>query len=92
MTKAKVWSILRATYLELLNSADSDIVNNLYNIIKTVEPIDVPDSSIGDSGLVWFDDGSYIKWDWDDGYFGFEDQILGYPWELEDPLYRVGGE
>lgn len=90
MSKAYSWAMLRECYLKL--DTDANTRQLLKEAMATVAPSDVsyPDQG-GDSGMVRWDDESYIHWDWDDGQFDLDTKDyynrLEYPFGKDDPIY-----
>lgn len=93
MSNACIWSKLRETYLDLKDTGVNglDVALPHFKILmRQFAPTSVPNPSEGgwgDQGTVNFADGSYIKWDWDNGDFEFEETRLSYPWSESDPLF-----
>lgn len=88
MTQAMTWGLLRDFWLQSGNEMDADVQSRLKDAMKLVAPTACDDPKTGgDSGDVYFSDGSTIKYDWDNGDFECEGVRLQYPYYSEDPLW-----
>jgi hypothetical protein len=87
MTKAMVWVQLREFWLKNEANAPEGLRSSIRNLLTEYKPCLVPDTMMGDSGYVSFDDGSQILWDWDNGDFECGEERLSYPFNNDDPLF-----
>lgn len=79
-SKAYNWSCLREVWLEQYQYMSDETKVLIGTAIKLLEPRDYDrPGEGGDSGRVYFDDGSEIYFDWDDGQFECNGRRLTYP-------------
>jgi len=87
MTQAMTWAVLREFWLEYGSIVPSKVQDNIKELLEFFKPNYVDDTNLGDSGYVYFIDGSTILYDWDEGHFECEGRRLQYPYDKDDPLF-----